>query len=116
MSCCTNTYNLGCFSNCIVVTFLSAPETETITVVYEFAGIKQQQDFDALQGESIYLYLNTLNENASYSLSFYNSSGNKLLFEIADVSYDCFTFTTNIWSRMRGDFNDDFNDDFNNQQ
>lgn len=117
MSCCTNTYDLGCHNYCSVVTFpVVSNITDSLKVVYEFANQKQKNIFDALQGEPIYLYLNTLNESAEYIFSIYDSDGDKLSFEIDGTQYDCFEIKTEIWrSSTNGDFNDDFNNDFNNQ-
>jgi len=34
MSCCNNTYNLGCFEHCKNVSFFSSTSTELIQIVY----------------------------------------------------------------------------------
>jgi hypothetical protein len=115
MSCCNNTYNLGCYEHCKVVTFVNSPITAPLTAVYSFGNINIPIEVDGMIGAPIYLYLNVLNENTTYTLKFLDENQNAVVFNVGGVDYDCFTISTKIYNRLRGDFNEDFNSDFNNQ-
>lgn len=115
MACCNNTYNLGCYEHCNVVTFFNSPITATLTALYSFGNINIPIQIDSMAGAPIYLHLSALNENTIYTLKFLDENQNAVIFNVENVDYDCFTISTKIYNRVRGDFNEDFNNDFNNQ-
>lgn len=114
MACCTNTYKLGCYEHCKVVTFFNSTVTAHLKAVYSYGNISQEFDIDALADAPIYLYLNQLNENTTYTLKIFDENSNVVTFNVGGIDYDCFEITTKIYSRAGGDFNNDFNNDTNN--
>jgi len=114
MACCTNTYKLGCYEHCKVVTFFNSTVTAPLKAVYSYGNISQEFDIDALADAPIYLYLNQLNENTTYTLKIFDENSNVVTFNVGGIDYDCFEITTKIYSRAGGDFNNDFNNDTNN--
>ena len=67
MSCCINTYNLGCFEHCKNVSFFSSTSTELIQIVYSVIDTNKVVEFEAIENEPISLDLSVLNENTNYS-------------------------------------------------
>jgi len=97
MSCCTNTYNLGCYNSCSVLSFGESTITGTVTGVFTFGNITTPQSISATEGEPLVFDLSKLNENATHTFQLYNSSGNKITQTIDDVVYDCFSVTILIF-------------------
>jgi hypothetical protein len=67
MSCCNNTYNLGCYCHCDTISFGIVPQSGTYKFVFTFAGIKRMFSVTAVQDEPFEFDLSLLNENASYT-------------------------------------------------
>ena len=77
MSCCNNTYNLGCFEHCKNVSFFSSTSTELIQIVYSVIDTNKVVEFEAIENEPIIFDLSVLNENTNYSVSIVDENGNK---------------------------------------
>ena len=97
-----------------MVTFFNSKVTAPLKAVYSYGNISQEFYVDALIDAPIYLYLNQLNENATYILKLFDENSNVVTFDIGGINYDCFKITTKIYNRAGGDFNNDFNNDTNN--
>ena len=100
MSCCTNTYDLGCHNYCSVLSFGESEITGTVVGLFSFGNISVAQSISAITGEPFVFDLSLLNENAKQTIQLYNSSGNKITQIIDDVVYDCFTVTTQIYGGL----------------
>lgn len=96
MSCCSNTYFLGCFNHCGQITFGTASATETLTAVFSFAGIDASFDIGTISGDPYTINIGGLNENTSYTLKLYNEDGTEHTVDVNGVEYDCFRFKTKI--------------------
>lgn len=96
MSCCTNTYNLGCFNHCGSISFGEATSTETLTAVVEFANQANQLEIDITNGDPYLIPLSGLNEDAFFTMKLYDDSGAVHTITIDEVVYDCFTFKTRV--------------------
>lgn len=97
MSCCINTYDLGCHNYCSVLSFGESEITGTVTGLFSFGNISSVQSISATVGQPFVFDLSLLNENAKQTLQLYNSSGNKITQTIDDLVYDCFSVTTQIF-------------------
>lgn len=99
MSCCTKTYDLGCYNSCSLLSFGNSAINGIITGVFTFqptsAGVTQ--DVTAVVGLPFVFDLSLVNESADYMLQMYNSDGEKISVEIDGQIYDCFKFRTVLY-------------------
>jgi len=100
MSCCVNTYNLGCFEHCKNVSFFSSTYTGLIQIVYSVIDTNKVVEFEAIENEPIIFDLSVLNENTNYSISIFDENGNKKAFNIGGINYDCFKIKTKIYNSI----------------
>jgi hypothetical protein len=98
MSCCTKTYNLGCFNHCGSISFGEAESTETLTAILSFANNHQSLSIDISDGDPYLIPLSSLNEDAFYTFKLYDDSGSVHTVTIDDIEYDCFEFKTMVVS------------------
>lgn len=99
MSCCTNTYNLGCHFQCSVIPLpVVADATKTLSGIFTFAGISYQRDIEIVSGETIELNLATLDlpELGIFDVQLYNPDGTRFTQTVDDVVYDCFFFSSSV--------------------
>jgi hypothetical protein len=94
MSCCNNTYDLGCKSYCSTISFGVSEFSGTLYVIASFGNIKHVQQITVASGEPITIDLSHFNENADYTLYLENTLGQRFSVTIDDVAYDCFTVRT----------------------
>ena len=97
MSCCTKTYNLGCHNHCSVLSFGKSEFKGTVVGLFSFGNITISQSISATSGEPFVFDLSLLNENATYNVTLYNNSGNKITQTIDNITYDCFSVKTLIY-------------------
>ena len=97
MSCCTKTYNLGCHNHCSVLSFGESEFKGTVVGLFSFGNITISQSISATSGEPFVFDLSLLNENATYNVTLYNNSGNKITQTIDNITYDCFSVKTLIY-------------------
>lgn len=96
MTCCDNTYKLGCFNHCSTIKFGTADATKTLTGIFTFAGSSYPLAIPIVTGQQYSIPLSGLNENAEYTLKLYNSDGTIYTITINDVEYDCFSLKTMV--------------------
>jgi hypothetical protein len=90
LSCCTNTYYLGCVDSCAMVTLPIVFPTDGHYTLY-FSGTNNVKiTVSGVSGEPILLDATLLNANSIYTFYIQNTSGVRQLFEIGEVEYDCF--------------------------
>jgi hypothetical protein len=95
MSCCNNTYNLGCYDSCSNLSIGVAEVSGTYKGIFTSGNNRITQTITVISGQPFVFDLRELNESATYSLSIYR---NGVLQEITidDIEYDCFSFKTQI--------------------
>lgn len=95
MSCCNNTYNLGCYDSCSNLSIGVAEVRGTYKGIFTSGNNRITQTITVISGQPFVFDLRELNESATYSLSIYR---NGVLQEITidDIEYDCFSFKTQI--------------------
>lgn len=96
MSCCNNTYQLGCFNHCSAISFGTATGTATLTGIFSFAGINTAVNVPIVTGQPYIISLTSLNENTDFSLRLFNNDGSVHSITMGDTSYDCFGFKTMV--------------------
>ena len=97
MSCCTKTYNLGCFNNCSIIAVGLCETSGTYNGVFTYGNISTTITVTAIENEPFLFDLSLLNENATYNVTLYNNSGNKITQTIDNITYDCFSVKTLIY-------------------
>ena len=100
MSCCANTYQLGCLDSCKVV---QLPFNYTQTGVHEFYfdGVSNVKiKINGTIGQPVFIDLRKLNENSGYSLHIVNPDGTKFTYSNNSKTYDCFSFKTEIYKTI----------------
>ena len=95
MSCCSNTYNLGCHYYCNQLSFGSSPVTGDVVGVFKSPSGTINQQIEVTEGGELAFDLSLLNEEMLYELSVY-FEGEKISIDIDGTDYDCFEFKTEI--------------------
>ena len=90
MACCENTYNLGCFDSCAVVTLpILFPSDGQYTLFFNGTNnIKYK--VVGVSGEPFIVDATLLNSDSTYTFYVVNNSGVRVVFDIDGVDYDCF--------------------------
>ena len=90
MACCENTYNLGCFDSCAVVTLpMLFPSDGQYTLFFNGTNnIKYK--VVGVSGEPFIVDATLLNSDSTYTFYVVNNSGVRVVFDIDGVDYDCF--------------------------
>ena len=90
MECCENTYNLGCFDSCAVVTLpILFPSDGQYTLFFNGTNnIKYK--VVGVSGEPFIVDATLLNSDSTYTFYVVNNSGVRVVFDIDGVDYDCF--------------------------
>jgi len=96
MSCCTNTYNLGCFNNCSIIAVGLCLTSGTYNGVFTYGNISTTITVTAIENEPFLFDLSLLNENATFTLAIYDENGNQITLTIDSVDYDCFKVKTQV--------------------
>lgn len=96
MACCTNTYDLGCHSQCDLLELadLQWASTGDFCFFFSFAGNTYTWETEGVEGYSVELSMQYLNEDGSTTFQIKNSSGVIQTFEIAGTEYDCFKISS----------------------
>lgn len=95
MSCCNNTYNLGCYDSCSNLSIGITEVSGTYKGIFTSGNNRITQTITVISGQPFVFDLRKLNESATYSLSIYRN-GVQQEITIDDVQYDCFSFKTQI--------------------
>lgn len=95
MSCCTNTYNLGCIYHCNQLSFGSADFGGTVVGVFTSGNIVISQSITVVEGEPFIFDMSRLNEEMAYTLTLYHDD-EQISVTIDEVSYDCFSVKTTL--------------------
>jgi hypothetical protein len=95
MSCCTNTYNLGCHDHCGVISFGAAEVGGTYIGVFQSGNLSIKQSVIIAEGDPFMFDLSVLNEQSDYTLVIYHD-GAQISVTIDEVEYDCFRVKTEI--------------------
>jgi len=96
MSCCTNTYNLGCFNNCSIIAVGLCLTSGTYNGVFTYGNISTTITVTAIENEPFLFDLSLLNENATFTLAIYDENENQITLTIDSVDYDCFKVKTQV--------------------
>lgn len=96
MSCCTNTYNLGCFNNCSIIAVGLCLTSGTYNGVFTYGNISTTITVTAIENEPFLFDLSLLNENATFTLVIYDENENQITLTIDSVDYDCFKVKTQV--------------------
>ncbi len=96
MSCCTKTYNLGCFNNCSIIAVGLCLTSGTYNGVFTYGNISTTITVTAIQNEPFLFDLSLLNENATFTLVIYDENENQITLTIDSVDYDCFKVKTQV--------------------
>lgn len=100
MSCCTNTYYLGCYDSCGTIPTEIPYSQNGVHTVY-FDGVnKHKEHFIGVTGELIYIDLNKLTGNSCYSVKILNPDGTKFTFVKDTITYDCISFKTELFKTI----------------
>ena len=100
MSCCTNTYDLGCLGHCDIVTL---PDTVGIDEAGTWTFQVKKPDnavvsitADLNEGDDIaFVIADILSPNTSFTFSVLDAAGEPYSYVAYDgTSYDCFAFST----------------------
>lgn len=99
MSCCTNTYNLGCYNSCSLLSFGTSDFNGTISGVFMFpsSSVAVIQTISVIDGLPFVFDLSLVNENADFILQLFNSNGERVSVTIDEVVYDCFKLSTVLY-------------------
>lgn len=95
MSCCTNTYNLGCIYHCNQLSFGTADFGGTVVGVFTSGNIVISQSITVVEGEPLIFDMSLLNEEMAYTLTLYHDD-EKITLTIDGVEYDCFSVKTTL--------------------
>lgn len=95
MSCCTNTYDLGCIYYCNQLKFAEATFSGSVVGVFSNTNHAVSQNITVENGEPFMFDMSYLNENMDYTLRIY-VNGINISVEIDNIEYDCFTVKTEI--------------------
>ena len=95
MSCCTNTYNLGCIYHCNQLSFGTADFGGTVVGVFTSGNIVISQSITVVEGEPLIFDMSLLNEEMAYTLTLYHDD-EKIALTIDGVEYDCFSVKTTL--------------------
>lgn len=95
MSCCTNTYNLGCIYHCNQLSFGTADFGGTIVGVFTSGNIVISQSITVVEGEPLIFDMSLLNEEMAYTLTLYHDD-ERISLNIDGVEYDCFSVKTTL--------------------
>jgi len=95
MSCCTNTYNLGCIYHCNQLSFGSADFGGTVVGVFTSGNIVISQSITVVEGEPFIFDMSRLNEDMAYTLTLYHDD-EQISVTIDEVAYDCFSVKTTL--------------------
>ena len=95
MSCCTNTYNLGCIYHCNQLSFGSADFGGTVVGVFTSGNIVISQSITVVEGEPFIFDMSRLNEEMAYTLTLYHDD-EQISVTIDEVAYDCFSVKTTL--------------------
>jgi len=96
MSCCTKTYNLGCFNNCSIIAVGLCETSGTYNGVFTYGNISTTITVTAIENEPFLFDLSLLNENATFTLAIYDENENQITLTIDSVEYDCFKVKTQV--------------------
>lgn len=96
MSCCTKTYNLGCFNNCSIIAVGLCETSGTYNGVFTYGNISTTITVTAIENEPFLFDLSLLNENATFTLAIYDENENQITLTIDSVDYDCFKVKTQV--------------------
>ena len=96
MSCCTKTYNLGCFNNCSIIAVGLCLTSGTYNGVFTYGNISTTITVTAIENEPFLFDLSLLNENATFTLAIYDENENQITLTIDSVDYDCFKVKTQV--------------------
>lgn len=96
MACCTNTYDLGCYNFCSVISFGESPVNGLVTGVFTSGNLTIKLTISATIGDPFVFDLSYLNEDANYSLQLFDADNNLISATIDSVQYDCFSLKTKI--------------------
>lgn len=95
MSCCTNTYNLGCIYHCNQLSFGTADFGGTVVGVFTSGNIVISQSITVVEGEPLIFDMSLLNEEMAYTLTLYHDD-EQISLTIDSVEYDCFSVKTTL--------------------
>lgn len=95
MSCCTNTYDLGCIYYCNQLRFAESSFSGSVTGVFSNPNHAVSQAITVQIGNPFMFDMYYLNENMNYTLKLY-VNGVQIGVDIEGVEYDCFTVKTEI--------------------
>ena len=95
MSCCTNTYNLGCIYHCNQLSFGTADFGGTVVGVFTSGNIVISQSITVVEGEPLIFDMSLLNEEMAYTLTLYHDD-EQITLTIDGVEYDCFSVKTTL--------------------
>ena len=96
MSCCTKTYNLGCFNNCSIIAVGLCENSGTYNGIFTYGNISTTITVTAIVNEPFLFDLSLLNENATFTLAIYDENENQITLTIDSVDYDCFKVKTQV--------------------
>lgn len=93
MACCTNTLDLGCFTNCSMVTtdIELANGTYTLVAKYE-ADLSHIVD---IENDVLEFSTSWLSESRATTIKVYDANGDLVTFTIDNVIYDCLAVKIN---------------------
>ena len=96
--CCTNTYDLGCVTNCgtLEATDLIAPATGTYTLEISTPFAVFKSTFTGTINEPLEFDLTAFNESEQIVFKVKQPSGDYYTFTDSPTTYDCFTIKTKV--------------------
>lgn len=95
MSCCTNTYNLGCIYHCNQLSFGTADFGGTVVGVFTSGNIVISQSITVVEGDPLIFDMSLLNEEMAYTLTLYHDD-EQISLTIDGIEYDCFSVKTTL--------------------
>lgn len=102
MACCNNTFKLGCFDSCGLVTLpFNYPFDGNYTFYFSGAN-KIKINVVGIAGHQMIIDVSKLNEDMKYVLHIVDFNGDRFVFSDGSEDYDCFELTTESYLNIDG--------------